>query len=65
MLSCIVFTSLAIFRPTKWLRKEYHGFKVITCVPEDEAQVEAVTSIRRLMDTGVGTRSKQHTRELK
>ena len=54
MLSCIVFTSLAIFRPTKWLRKEYHGFKVITCVPEDEAEVEAVTSIRRLMDTGEG-----------
>ena len=45
---------MAIFRPTKWLRKEYHGFKVITCVPEDEAEVEAVTSIRRLMDTGEG-----------
>ena len=45
---------MAIFRPTKWLRKEYHGFKVITCVPEDEAQVEAVNTIRRLMDTGVG-----------
>ena len=56
---------MAIFRPTKWLRKEYHGFKVITCVPEDEAQVEAVNTIRRLMDTGGETRSKQHNRELK